>query len=149
MTILTIGTFDPFHAGHADLLNWCKKLGDYVIVGVLSDAFVGLAKGKFPQHSEEDRVAYMQPLCDLAYVEHGRVLEREYLPDELIHPDAVLALEPGDMVVVGGDWHVKDYHSRLGLSQHQLDILGVAVTYVPRYIQISSTEIKERARGTK
>lgn len=143
MTVLTIGTFDPFHAGHADLINWCKSVGDYVIVGVLSDAFVALAKGREPLLDQDERVDMIQPLCDLAYVEHGRVSK---VDNTLSHPDAVIDGEV-DLVVVGSDWHERDYLRRLGLTQKELDKLGVGVLYVPRRIQQSATELKRRARG--
>ena len=36
--VLTHGAFDLFHSGHASLLKESKKLGNYLIVGVESDA---------------------------------------------------------------------------------------------------------------
>lgn len=132
-TALTIGTFDPFHAGHADLLRWCYMLAGHVTVGVLSDEFVEKAKGQRPKLSETARRTQFRTLSDETYIERGKL-------DRLIHPDRI-TLDRPDFVVVGGDWHERDYLARLGLSQRELDLLDISVVYTPR-IGISSTQIK-------
>lgn len=43
--VLTSGTFDLFHVGHAQYLEKAKALGDILIIGVDSDAKVRLRKG--------------------------------------------------------------------------------------------------------
>ena len=37
--VITYGTYDMLHYGHIRLLERAKALGDYLIVGVTSDAF--------------------------------------------------------------------------------------------------------------
>ena len=44
--ILVTGGFDPIHAGHIDYFNEAKKLGDKLIVGINSDAWLTRKKGK-------------------------------------------------------------------------------------------------------
>lgn len=40
-----IGGWDMFHAGHIEILEKAKKLGDYIIVGVHSDSIVNAQRG--------------------------------------------------------------------------------------------------------
>ena len=37
--VITYGTFDLFHEGHYRLLKRAKALGDYLIVGVTTEAY--------------------------------------------------------------------------------------------------------------
>lgn len=37
--VITYGTFDLFHEGHYRLLQRAKALGDYLIVGVTTEAY--------------------------------------------------------------------------------------------------------------
>lgn len=36
--VITFGTYDVFHIGHVNILQRASALGDYLIVGVSSDA---------------------------------------------------------------------------------------------------------------
>ena len=44
--VLVTGGFDPLHSGHIAYFNEAKKLGDQLIVGVNSDAWLTRKKGK-------------------------------------------------------------------------------------------------------
>jgi cytidyltransferase-like protein len=44
--IVTSGGFDPIHSGHVKLMNSAKAYGDYLIVGVNSDSWLGRKKGR-------------------------------------------------------------------------------------------------------
>jgi len=44
--VLITGGFDPIHSGHIAYLQAAKKLGDILVVGVNSDAWLGRKKGR-------------------------------------------------------------------------------------------------------
>lgn len=44
--VLVSGGFDPLHSGHISYFKAAKKLGDYLIVGVNSDAWLSRKKGR-------------------------------------------------------------------------------------------------------
>jgi D-beta-D-heptose 7-phosphate kinase/D-beta-D-heptose 1-phosphate adenosyltransferase len=51
--VLVTGGFDPLHSGHISYLKEAKKLGDELIVGVNSDAWLESKKGRpFMEHHE-------------------------------------------------------------------------------------------------
>ena len=47
--VITYGTYDLLHYGHTALLERARALGDYLIVGVTSDAF-DRSRGKLNVH---------------------------------------------------------------------------------------------------
>lgn len=75
--VYTVGSFDLFHVGHVDFLEKASQLGDYVIVGLLTD------------HESNKNFGYNYPIMNL----HERVL-------------AVLACRHVDEVVIGAPYHV-------------------------------------------
>jgi len=50
------GAFDLFHVGHVAILREAKKLGDYLLVGVLPDSVVNEKKGGGPVMNLHERV---------------------------------------------------------------------------------------------
>ncbi len=92
--VLTSGTFDLFHIGHAQYLEKAKELGDVLVVGVDSDARVKKRKGpERPVVPENERVLI------LAHVRHVDVITLKNLDDEsnhlikLIRPDVLVVSE--------------------------------------------------------
>lgn len=55
IVVWTDGCFDMMHYGHANALRQAKALGDYLIVGVHSDAEIRKNKGP-PVMSEKERL---------------------------------------------------------------------------------------------
>lgn len=92
--VLTSGTFDLFHIGHAQYLEKAKDLGDVLIVGVDSDARVKKRKGPDrPIVPEDERVLI------LSHVRHVDVITLKNLDDEsnhlikLVQPDVLVVSE--------------------------------------------------------
>lgn len=89
--VLTSGTFDLFHIGHAQYLEKAKELGDVLIVGVDSDARVKKRKGpERPIVPEDERVLI------LAHSRHVDVVTLKNLDDpsnhliKLVQPDVLV-----------------------------------------------------------
>jgi D-glycero-beta-D-manno-heptose 1-phosphate adenylyltransferase len=93
--VFTNGCFDILHKGHVSYLNSAKALGDYLIVGLNSDASVKRLKGSSrPINCEEDRKYVLENLKAVDFVE---VFEDD-TPLELIKK-----VNP-KILVKGGDW---------------------------------------------
>jgi cytidyltransferase-like protein len=55
--VVVSGGFDPLHSGHVLLMNSAKTYGDYLVVGVNSDAWLERKKGKyFMPYSERSAI---------------------------------------------------------------------------------------------
>lgn len=95
--VFTNGCFDILHVGHLRYLQDARALGEFLIVGVNSDASVRKLKGPTrPVQSERDRAEILLGLrCVDAVVIFG-----EETPLRLIE-----SVKP-DVLVKGGDWAV-------------------------------------------
>lgn len=139
MTVLTIGTFDLFHAGHMELLQYCKKLntaklGDIhpIWVGINTDAFVTAYKKMPPYQSLHQRWENVVRFAPAPVALH----ENNTRGSELIRE-----LRP-DILVVGMDWLDNHYADQIGMTQGELSELGIIVAFAPRTTGISSSLLK-------
>lgn len=97
--VFTNGCFDILHKGHLTYLAQAKQLGDFLVVGVNSDASVKRLKGESrPVNQLDDRMLMLSSLKFVDYV----VSFDEDTPLELIK-----AIMP-DVLVKGGDYKVED-----------------------------------------
>jgi D-beta-D-heptose 7-phosphate kinase/D-beta-D-heptose 1-phosphate adenosyltransferase len=64
--VLCTGGYDPLHSGHIAYFNAAKKLGDKLIVGVNSDAWLNRKKGR-PFLPYNERVEIIRNLKDVYY----------------------------------------------------------------------------------
>jgi D-beta-D-heptose 7-phosphate kinase / D-beta-D-heptose 1-phosphate adenosyltransferase len=93
--VFTNGCFDLLHPGHIRLLTEARKLGDFLVVGLNSDASVRKLKGpERPILGEHDRAQVLGGLDAVDFV----VLFEEETPERLIE-----VLRP-DVLVKGGDY---------------------------------------------
>jgi len=64
--VLATGGFDPIHSGHIDYLDAAKRLGDKLVVGLNSDAWLDRKKGRaFMPFSERQRIIQSLYMVDM------------------------------------------------------------------------------------
>lgn len=98
--VFTNGCFDVIHKGHIDYLKKSKALGDYLIVGLNSDASVRRRKGDDrPFNKQDDRKEILEAL---EYVDEVIIFDEDS-PYELIKK-----INP-DVITKGGDYVSKTY----------------------------------------
>ena len=129
--IITYGTFDYFHYGHFNLLYRAKALGDYLIVGVSSDAMAE-AKGKATVLSQEKR---MQIVASLKFVDE--VILEENMSQKV---DDVKRFGINTFVL-GSDY--QDIFPKMEEYQKLID-LGCKVVFLERTPDVSTTMLKQK-----
>ena len=135
--VFTNGCFDILHPGHSTYLAAARALGDFLVVGLNSDASIRRLKGdKRPIMAESAR---SQLLAALAAVDFVTIFDEDD-PFQLIK-----LLEP-DILVKGGDW---DTSSIVG--RDLVEARGGVVRVLPFIEKYSTTsiveEILKRYRG--
>ena len=126
--VVTFGTFDVFHVGHLNILERARQLGDYLAVGVSTDALNFSKKGRLPVFPEDERFRIVAALRCVDHVFYERSLEakRDYLRELEV-----------DILVMGDDWR--------GRFDELTDVCKVV--YLPRTPSISTTATIEKIRG--
>ncbi len=121
--VITYGTYDLLHYGHVALLERARALGDYLIVGVTSDAF-DRDRGKLNVHqSLADR---LQAVMATGLVDE--VVVEEYQGQKI----SDIKKYGVDVFAIGSDWEGKfDY-----LNNY------CQVVYLSRTEGVSSTELR-------
>lgn len=134
LKVYTGGTFDLFHAGHVKFLERCRQFGK-VTVALNTDEFIEAYKGKPPVMSYEERAEVLLA-CRFVH---------DVVPnfDGADSRTAIEWVEP-DLIVIGSDWAVRDYHAQMGFDQAWLDERGIGLCYLPYTKGVSSTDIKAR-----
>jgi len=134
LKVYTGGTFDLFHAGHVKFLERCRQFGK-VTVALNTDEFIETYKGKPPVMSYEERAEVLLA-CRFVH---------DVVPnfDGADSRTAIDWVEP-DLIVIGSDWAVREYHAQMGFDQAWLDERGIGLCYLPYTKGVSSTDIKAR-----
>jgi glycerol-3-phosphate cytidylyltransferase len=134
LKVYTGGTFDLFHAGHVRFLERCRQFGK-VTVALNTDEFIEAYKGKPPVMSYQERAEVLLA-CRFVH---------DVVPnfDGADSRTAIDWVEP-DLIVIGSDWAVRDYHAQMGFNQAWLDERGIGLCYLPYTKGVSSTDIKAR-----
>ena len=137
--VLTVGTFDVPHFGHYHLFKQIKTLfpNSHLVVGVNYDEFIEKFKGKKPVFSYERRVEMLR-LVDLIDEVVPNIGSEDSKP-------LILQVRP-DVIVIGSDWMKKDYCSQMQFTPEWLEENHIALTYIPRYVVMSTSEIKRAVK---
>ncbi|MFQ8573758.1 adenylyltransferase/cytidyltransferase family protein [Ruminococcus sp.] len=132
----TCGVFDMFHVGHLNLLEKCKSMCDYLIVGVCNDDYVRNIKHKEPVYSEQDRVRILEAL---------KVVDRAELVTIEETNDKILAIEKFhfDVLFSGDDWKGSERYQK---TEEQFKKYGAFIEYFPYTQGISTTQIKKKIK---
>jgi glycerol-3-phosphate cytidylyltransferase len=126
--VLTYGSFDLFHVGHLNLIERARALGDYLVVGVSTDAFNAVKEKKsFFNYEDRARIVSSCKQVDKVIPEQNWSQKINDIRDNHV-----------DVFVMGDDWKGKfdDLKSYC------------EVVYLERTAGISSTKIRMLAGVT-
>ena len=123
--VITYGTFDLFHEGHYRLLQRAKELGDYLIVGVTTEAY-DKARGKL--NVVDSLVTRIENVKKTGFADEIIIEETQGQKVNDIRKFQI------DIFAIGSDWvgvfdYLKDY---------------CRVVYLERTKNISSTMLREQ-----
>lgn len=124
MRVITFGTYDLFHIGHLNILRRAKELGDYLIVGISTDALNFSKKQYYPVYNQQDRLEIVDAIkyVDEVFFEESLELKRDYI-----------IRFKADILVMGDDWAGKfDFVSDV-----------CKVVYLPRTDGISTSGLRK------
>ena len=144
------GTWDLLHAGHLSVLQQARDYGDYLIVGIYSDALASVlhSRTKNFANSNANASTYSEVEVEVE-VDLKKNQEMETVKSiETLHQDyayPILSMEERMLSLLGCK-HVSDVlmNAPHVLSSDFLSALGVSfvVTDIPQDIAIESDEIK-------
>jgi D-beta-D-heptose 7-phosphate kinase/D-beta-D-heptose 1-phosphate adenosyltransferase len=124
--IYTAGVWDLLHRGHLNILWESRRLGDMLVVGVVSDQGTEAYKGERPIQHETHRMRMLEqlPCVDLVVRQEGT------------DPSEVLDRIRPDVMTHGDDWpQLQQGHETL----ERLEIEWKLIPYTPG---ISSTALR-------
>ena len=126
--VITYGTFDLLHQGHVNLLRRAKELGDYLVVGVTSDAY-DKERGKINVH--DSLLQRVENVKNTGYADE--ILVEEYEGQKILDIQKLGI----DTFAIGSDWVGKfDY-----LREY------CEVVYLERTRGVSSTMLRNERGG--
>lgn len=128
--VWTNGAFDIVHRAHLSLLERARSLGDYLIVGLNSDASLARLKPGRPVFSFEDR-AYL--LRSLRCVDEVRMIEDT--------PCAVIEVVQPHVIVKGRGYSLENMPEASIVQSY-----GGEIVFLDSDASVSTTSIIERIK---
>ncbi|HRO42500.1 MAG TPA: D-glycero-beta-D-manno-heptose 1-phosphate adenylyltransferase [Flavipsychrobacter sp.] len=130
--VFTNGVFDILHHGHLDYLAKAASLGNYLVVGLNSDASVKRLKGdERPLNHEQDRAFQ---LASLMFVDAVCIFEEDT-------PKNLIELVKPDVLAKGGDYTIETI-----VGADFVQALGGQVEVIPFVNGYSTTSLIERIK---
>ena len=130
----TCGVFDLLHVGHLNLLERAKEHCDYLIVGVCSDEYVRVCKGKEAVIGECDRTRL---LAALKCVDKAEIVSIDETYDKML----AWKRFGFNVLFSGSDWKGTAAWNEY---EKQLAEINCDVVYFDHTDGISSTILRER-----
>jgi rfaE bifunctional protein nucleotidyltransferase chain/domain len=131
--VFTNGCFDLLHPGHVRSLEAARALGDFLIVGLNSDASLRKLKGPGrPVIPAQERAEILASL---------ECVDAVFIFEELTPQKVIAALLP-DILVKGGDWPGDQIVGRA-----EVEAAGGRVQRVAIVDDYSTTDILKKIRG--
>ena len=130
--VFTNGCFDILHAGHVDIFQQARNMGDALVVAVNSDISIKKIKGeKRPVVPQAQR---MQVLAALEAIDYVVIFDEE-------NPLKIIKEIQPDILVKGGDWPVETI-----VGREIVEKKGGKVLSIPLMEGISTTNIIEEVK---
>lgn len=133
MKVLVLGSFDVLHYGHIRFLNEAAKLGE-VVVGLGTDEYQKHYK-RAPILTYDERAAALTAM-GYTVVRRASVAISPLL--DIVRPDYLAA---------GSDWINQPFLELSGIDQLDLEQRGIALVYIPRPHNMSTSEIINRVQS--
>ena len=131
--VFTNGCFDVLHAGHVRYLAKARAMGDFLVIGLNSDASVRRLKGNNrPINTEDDRAEVLDAL---------RAVDVVTIFGEPT-AEALIATVRPDVYVKGGDYTLETLPEAKIVKEY-----GGRVEFVPFVEGRSTTNVIERIRS--
>jgi cytidyltransferase-like protein len=136
--VLTIGTFDLTHAGHAAFLYQAAQWGD-LTVGVNSDKFLTEVYGKRkPVFDQGKRMQLIGAMGYEAWLNDGPGAELI----RMWHFER-RGPEPG-LIAISSDWlYPKDYLKQIDFTIDEMQAKNLSLLFIPHTPGISTTDLIE------
>lgn len=134
------GSFDLPHLAHILRLEYCKKLGDVLVVNIGPDKDIRRNKGKDrPILNERIRLRTIASMKPVDYCFLGKPFSNKGNP--LTHLDEVLSKLSPDIYVLGEDSSDMDYYNKKAKEYGVKKVVVAKRNKVPGHAQFSTSSI--------